>query len=131
MLVVGLLSYIGLVILDVDYPLALGIISGLFEVVPMIGPIMSAIVASFVALSISPASSFGVIVLFIVIQQFENNLLVPKIMQKVSGFSPIVIILALMIGGQLFGILGAILAAPSAMVLAVLIKRYLNYSDSE
>lgn len=125
MLIIGVISFIGLFILGVDYPLALGLIAGLLEVVPMLGPVLSAILASIIGFSISPVKGFGVIVLFTVIQQLENNLLVPKVMQKVSGFSPLVILLALLIGSEFFGVIGALIAVPVTMIGSIIIKKVL------
>jgi len=129
MLVIGVVSFFGLFILGVDYALALGLIAGLLEFVPMVGPIMSAVLAGVVGFSISPVKGFGVIILFTIIQQLENNLLVPKIMQKVSGFSPIIILLALLIGSEFFGIMGAILAVPITMIGYILLRRLLLDTD--
>lgn len=125
MVVIGIISYIGLLIIGVEFPLALGIIAGILEIIPLLGPVLAAIVASFVALTISPLKALLVIALFTVIQQLENNLLVPKIMQKVSGFSPITIIIALLIGSELFGIVGAIVAVPVTMVGSIVLKEIL------
>jgi len=129
MLVVGAASFVGLQILGVKYPLALGIVSGVLEVVPMLGPVLSAILAAIIAFADSPVKGLGVIVLYIIIQQLENNLLVPKIMQKVSGFSPLVILIALLIGSEFFGIVGAIIAVPATVVGAVILKRVLRSND--
>lgn len=123
MLVIGTASFLGLLLLDVRYPLALGIVSGILEIVPMIGPVFSAVIAAIIGFADAPLKGVGVIALYIVIQQLENNLLVPKIMQKVSGFSPLVILLALLIGSEFFGIVGAIVAVPTTMILSILIKR--------
>jgi predicted PurR-regulated permease PerM len=128
MLIVGILSFIGLEILGIKFSLALALVSGLLEVVPIIGPILSAVVASIIGFGDSAVKGFGVIALYIVIQQMENNILVPKIMEKVSGFSPLAILLALLIGSEFFGIVGAILAVPITMVLAIIIKRILRYN---
>jgi len=123
MLAVGVVSFAGLFILGIDYAPALGLVSGLLEFVPMIGPIMSAVLAGVIGFSISPVKGFGVIVLFTLIQQLENNILVPKVMQKVSGFSPLVILFALLIGSEFFGIMGAVLAVPIMMIGYILIKK--------
>lgn len=125
MLVIGVFSFLGLVTLDVKYPLALGLVSGLLEIVPIIGPVVSAILAAIVGFADDPLKGAGVLVLFIIIQQLENNLLVPKIMQRVSGFSPLIILLALLIGSEFFGIAGAILAVPMTMILAIIMKSLL------
>jgi len=129
MFVVGLMSLIGLIILGIKYPLALGLIAGLLEVVPILGPIISAILAGIIGFSMAPIKGVGVIVLFVVVQQLENNILVPKIMQKVSGFSPLVILVALLVGSEFFGIAGAILAVPATMVGTIILKRILSYSS--
>lgn len=129
MLVVGLACFTGLQILGVKYPLALGIVSGVLEIVPILGPVISAILAAVIAFADSPVKGLGVIALYIIVQQLENNILVPKIMQKVSGFSPLVILIALLIGSEFFGIIGAIIAVPTTIILAVIMKRVLRSSD--
>ena len=123
MFVIGFVCFLGLFILGIDYPLALGLIAGLLEFVPMIGPIISAVLAGVVGFSMSPIKGLGVIVLFTIIQQLENNLLVPKVMQRVSGFSPIAILLAILIGAEFFGVIGTVLAVPVMMITFLLIKR--------
>lgn len=127
MLVVGTASFVGLLLLDVDYPLSLGLISGFLEVVPMIGPVFSAIIAGIIALADAPIKALGVVILFIIIQQLENNILVPKVMQKVSGFSPLIILFALLVGGEFFGIVGAVLAVPATMILSIVAKKVIRF----
>jgi predicted PurR-regulated permease PerM len=129
MIVVGTFSTLGLIGLGVEFPLALGLMAGLLEVVPMIGPIISAVIAGAIAFVDSPIKALGVIILFTIIQQLENNLLVPKIMQKVSGFSPLIILLALLIGSEFFGLVGAVMAVPMTMVGAIILKRALRYQS--
>lgn len=129
MLVIGLACFTGLQILGVRYPLALGIVSGVLEIVPILGPVISAILAAIIAFADAPIKGLGVIVLYIIVQQLENNILVPKIMQKVSGFSPLVILIALLIGSEFFGIVGAIIAVPTTIVGAVILKRILRSND--
>lgn len=121
-LVVGILTYIGLSILGVEYALVLAILAGLLEIVPYIGPIISAIPAIIIALSQSPVLVLLVIALYFVVQQLENHILVPKIMQKVLGLNPLVVILVILVAVQLAGILGAILAVPLATVISVFLK---------
>lgn len=125
MVIIGTLSFAGLILLDVDYPLALGVVSGVLEIVPILGPLISAVIAAIIAFSDDPLKGVGVLVLFTIIQQLENNLIVPKIMQKVSGFSPLVILLAFLIGSNFFGVIGAILAVPVTMISAIILKRIL------
>lgn len=120
MIVVGALSFVGLLVLDIDYPLGLALLSGVLEAVPMVGPLVSAVIAGIVGLSDSPIKGLSAVALFTIIQQLENNFLVPKIMEKVSGFSPLIIIVAMMIGGTFFGVVGVLLAVPLTMVLAII-----------
>ena len=129
MIVVGIASFLGLMLLGVNYPLALGLVAGLFEIVPVLGPVLTAVLAAAVGFAESPIKGFAAVGLFILIQQLENNFLVPKVMQKVSGFSPLVILLALLIGSNFFGIVGAVIAIPITMVLVVIVKHFLRYSN--
>lgn len=94
------------------FALVLAIIAGILEWVPVIGPVLAAIPALLIALTIDPAAVIAVLILYIVIQQLENNLLVPKIMGDAIELHPAVMILALVVGGGLFGFWGAVLAAP-------------------
>jgi len=94
------------------------------EFVPVIGPIITGAIAALVALSISPIGALFVIVLFIVVQQLENTILVPKIMQKALGLSPIVIILALLIGAKILGLIGALLAVPLSALISVVVQEW-------
>ena len=125
MFVIGLFSYLGLILLDVKFPLALGLISGVLEIIPVLGPIIATVFAAVVAIADSPIKALGVVVLYFVIQQLESNILVPKVMQRVSGFSPLMILIALLIGNNLFGIIGAITAVPILMILTTIVKKFL------
>ena len=125
MLVIGGSTYLGLVLLGVDYALALAIIAGVLEIVPFVGPVVAAVPALIVAFTISPLTGLGVLGLYILIQQLENNYIVPKVMQKAVGFNPLVTIIALMIGGQLLGLIGAILAIPFAIIIVEVVKYFL------
>ena len=119
MLFVGLLSYGGLYFLRVEYALPLAILAGFLEIVPTIGPTISAVPAVLVALSSSPSPwlAISVAALYIIVQQVENNLLVPMVMRRSVGIPPILTIIALMIGGRFGGITGAVLAVP--LLLAI------------
>lgn len=117
--IIGLLSYIGLFILNIPYALPLAMIAGALEVVPVIGPIISAIPAIFIALTISPVLALGVAVMYFVIQQMENHLIVPQVMKRAVGLNPLVVILAIAIGSRLLGFAGALLAVPLAVVLQI------------
>lgn len=126
MLIIGLMSYLGLTILGVNYALALAILAGLLEVVPFIGPIISAVPAVLVAFTISPGLAVAVIALYFIIQQFENNLIVPSVMQKAVGIPPLASLLALMIGGKLGGTIGIVLAVPLLLVIQSIVYEFLQ-----
>lgn len=121
-LVVGVIDFAGLIIIGVPYALTLAVWAGLTEIIPYIGPVFGAIPAIIIALTISPIQGLLVLIFFIVVQQVESNFLVPKIMQKAVGLSPVIIILVLLIGGKLAGILGIILAVPVAATIGVFVQ---------
>lgn len=121
MLIVGLLSYIGLSFLGVDYALPLAILAGFLEIIPIIGPFISAIPAVLVGLLVSPLMALAVAALYLLIQQLENNLIVPQIMARECGLKPLVTIIALIIGFRLGGVPGAILAVPVVLLLEVIL----------
>jgi predicted PurR-regulated permease PerM len=120
MFAIGLLSWIALSLLGLPFALPLAILAGLLEIVPTLGPILSAVPAVIVAFTISPTTALLVVASYIVIQAAENHLLVPKIMQQAVGLNPVVVILSIMIGANLLGIAGALLAIPFVSFLVVL-----------
>ena len=126
MFFVGLLVYIGLTFLRIDFALPLAIIAGLLEIVPIVGPVISAVPAVLVALASSPLLALSVVALYFIVQQIENNLMVPMIMKRSVGLSPIITILALMVGGRLAGLVGAVLAVPIVLVLQEGIAAYMK-----
>lgn len=119
---VGVLTFVVLTILGIEFALPLAVIAGLLEIVPTIGPTVAAIPAIIVAFSISPVMAGVVAISYFLIQLLENNVLVPRIMQKAVGLNPIVIIIGIIIGGKLLGIAGALLAIPFISLLFVVYK---------
>ena len=114
-----------------NYDLPLAILVCTLELIPLIGPTVSAIPAILVDLSISPLLTLSVLAMYVVVQQLENNILVPYVMKKSVGFPPIVTILVLMIGGRFAGVIGAILAIPVALVVQEVALVYLFTDPSE
>lgn len=110
-------------VIGLPYALVLGILAGLFEALPMIGPLLGMLPALVVALSLSPQHAVSVVIAAVVIQQVENNLLVPRVMDKSVGINPIISILAITAFTLLFGLLGALLAIPLAAMLQILVER--------
>ena len=127
---IGTSSAIGLYLLGVPYFYVLALISAVGELIPVVGPILSAIPAAGAALAVSPKTALWVILFFIVQQQAENHLLVPKIMHRQVGVSPVVVISALLVGGSLLGVVGAVLAIPTAAILQVVFQAVLNERES-
>lgn len=122
MLIIGILIFLGLWMLGVPYSLVLGIIAGILEIVPAAGPLLAGIFAFIVAFSQSPTLGVYVAILFVAIQQLENHLLVPMVMQKTVGISPVVVVIALLAGSHIAGVLGIILAVPVAVILQELLE---------
>jgi predicted PurR-regulated permease PerM len=112
-------TFIGLLILHVQYALVLALVAGLFEIVPYIGPFLSAIPALFIAFIQDPTLAIWVAVLYILVHEVEGYVLVPKIMEKTVGTSPLLTLLALLVGYQLAGIVGLIISVPLATALSV------------
>ncbi len=119
-LIVGSAAYFVLFFLDVPYALPLGILAGILEVVPVIGPIISSIPAILIGYTVSPVLALFVAIAFFIIQQLENHLIVPQVMKKAVGLNPLIVILAVSIGGKLLGIAGALLAVPIAVVIQII-----------
>ncbi|MEK9178530.1 MAG: AI-2E family transporter, partial [Patescibacteria group bacterium] len=109
---VGFLTWVALTILGLDFALPLALLAGILEIVPTIGPIISAIPAVIVAFAISPSLAGVTALAYVGIQLAENNFLVPKIMQKAVGLNPVIVIVGIIMGAKLMGVLGALLAVP-------------------
>ena len=120
-LLVGLLVYVGLSAMGVKFALVLGILAMLLEIVPVAGPILAALPAIGLAFLQSPSLGIWVIVLYTVIQQVESHVILPLVLGKTTGLNPVVVIMALLIGAQLAGIVGAILAVPIATIIVEVI----------
>lgn len=128
-LLIGILVYVGLLILGIEAALPLAIIAAFLEVIPVIGPIIAAIPAVLIALTISPVLAGIVAGLYLAIQQFENHVVVPQVMKKAVGLNPLLVILAISIGGRLLGIGGALLAVPIAAVIQIVLQEVLKVEN--
>lgn len=117
---IAVLSYIGLIMLGIPFALPFAILAGILEVVPVMGPIISALPPMLLALTISPVLAAGVAVMFLVIQQLESHIIVPQVMKRAVGLNPLIVILAIAIGSRLLGLAGALLAVPIAVVLEII-----------
>ena len=123
MTVVGVLTWLGLMVIGVPSALALGLLAALLEFVPFIGPIVAAVPAILLAFAESPEQAIWTGLLFLMIQQFEGNVLEPLVQQRAVDLPPALLLFALVAGGLIFGIVGVILAAPFTVVVYVMVKR--------
>lgn len=124
MVIVGVMTFIGLTALRINYALSLAIVAGLLEILPNLGPTISAVPAAIVAyLTVSPVMAIAVIALYIFVQQVEGNLIVPMVMRQAVGLSPVVTILLLLIGFKMAGVTGAALGIPIFLVGKVVVTQ--------
>ena len=129
-LIVGLATYIGLSLLHVNFVLLLALIMMFLELVPMVGPVVSAIPAVILAFLQSPVLGFWVLVLYIVVQQLENHILVPIILGRTLNLNPVVILIALLVGQTLAGIPGMILAVPISTIIVEMLDDVARQKES-
>jgi predicted PurR-regulated permease PerM len=123
-LVIGIMALIAYTLIGLPNALVLALIAGVLEALPMIGPLLGAVPAALVALSITPGKLVWVIVATLVIQQLENTLLVPRIMKKAVGVNPFVTLLALFAFSSLFGLPGALMAIPIAAMIQLALNHF-------
>ena len=123
-LVIGVMALVAYLLIGLPNALVLALVAGMLEAVPMIGPLLGAVPAALVALSIGPDKLVWVIVATVVIQQLENNLLVPRVMSKAVGVNPFVTLLALFAFSSFFGIAGALMAIPMAAIIQLVLNHF-------
>jgi len=125
--IIGPMVFLGLSILQIKYALLLAIIAAVFELIPIFGPVLSAVPA--VLLGASDSFTLGLIVVgfYLIVQQFENHLIYPIVVKKIIGVHPLVVIISLVVGYELVGFLGIILAVP----MATLLMEYLGDLEKE
>lgn len=128
-LAVGLAAFIAYSLIGLPYALVLALIAGLMEMIPIFGPILGAIPALLVALSVDSGKVIWVLVATGVIQMLENAWLVPRIMKNSMGVNPIIIILSLVAFSAVFGFPGALLAIPLAALIQLIVDRIVLSSD--
>ena len=124
-IIVGILCSVILFLLKVDFPVLLGFIAGVLNLVPFLGPILGAIPAALTAFFISPLKALLVILLFVAVQQLDNYIISPNIMKYQVGVHPAIVIFVLIAGGAVFGPFGLLLAVPTTAVIQAIMKYYL------
>lgn len=130
--IVGILTGVGMYLIGLDFALIIGIIAGVAELVPFLGPIITGIPAISLALLVSRETALYAAVVILVVQQLENAVISPKILGESMGLHPLAVIFAIMAGGELYGLLGVLLAVPGAATLKVVLRYiYLKLVDEK
>ena len=124
---VGILIFFGLTLLNIRQAFLLAVISGVFEIIPVVGPILAAVPAVSIAFLTSPLAGLVTTVLYVVVQQVESHVIVPVVMRRTVDLSPLIVVFALFVGARLGGILGVLLAVP----LTAIIAEFLNDWDKK
>jgi predicted PurR-regulated permease PerM len=128
--IVGILTGVGMYLIGLDFALIIGIIAGVAELVPFLGPIIAAVPALSLALLISRETALYAVLVILIVQQLENAVISPKILGRSMGLHPLVVIFTIMAGGELYGLLGILLAVPVAATLKVVLRYiYLKLVD--
>lgn len=127
MITIGVMTYVGLLILQVPYALPLAFIAGMLEVFPIIGPILSIFPVFFVAISTSLPLALITVVMHLIIQQLENNLIVPFVMKRAVGIPPLAVLISLIVGGKLAGFSGLLLAIPFVAAGTIFVHEIIRY----
>jgi len=129
--IIGASAALVLFLIGVPYFYVLALIAAIGEMIPVVGPLLAAVPAIAVAFTVSPALALGVGVFYFLQQQFENHILVPKVMERQVGVSAVAVIVALLVGGTLLGVVGAILAVPTVAILQVLFEELVPEATRE
>lgn len=122
-LIVGIMESVGLYIINLKYPLVLGLVGGIANIIPYFGPFLGAIPAVAIALIDSPIKALWTIIVFSVVQQIDNAFISPKIIEGKLGLHPVTTIFAVLIGGEFLGITGMLISVPIFAIVKVLLKR--------
>jgi len=125
-IIVGTLETIGLYAVQVKYPFILGVIGGVANIIPYFGPVIGAIPAVAIALLESPVKALLTAIIFILVQQIDNAFISPKIIEGKLGLHPITTVIAVLIGGEFFGIVGMLVAVPITAMIKVIFKRIID-----
>lgn len=120
----GAAIFLGLTILDVPFALPLAVLASILRFIPYLGGLISDTTGILIALLTSPALGIAAFLMYYLIQQIESYILIPYVMSKTVGLNPIVVIITVVVGGQLGGIIGALLAIPITIILVILVKEF-------
>ncbi|MEK7499282.1 MAG: AI-2E family transporter, partial [Patescibacteria group bacterium] len=109
----------------------LGLVAGLLEIFPVIGPMIAGVLGTAIALSQSLTLGIFALILYIIIQQAENHILIPNIMRKATGLNPLVTLIAVLLGGRLAGLVGVILSVPVATIVSIMLADFFSASAGD
>ena len=126
----GTFSAVGLGLMGVPYFYVIALVAAVGETIPIVGPVIGGVTAVGVAITVSPKLAVMVGTYFLVLHQLEANILVPKIMERSVGVSPVAVLIALLFGGALWGLVGAILAIPTVAILSVIVEEFVVARDA-
>lgn len=121
-IIVGVTVAVGLTVMGVPYALALGLLAGVLEIIPYIGPIVAGLSATIVGFSASWVLGVATLVFFILVQQAESHFIIPNVMKKATGLNPLVTLVAVLLGARLAGVAGIILAVPVATMIGIFVS---------
>ncbi len=131
-LFVGVATFVIIILFDIKYAFALALMAGVLNFIPYLGPLIGAILLfGFIALIDSWLKATFLVIAFYVIQQLEGNILTPILTKKIVGVPPVIVLISLVVGGKVFGFLGAIFAIPVAGILYEFLKEYLEKKKEE
>lgn len=122
---VGVATSILLLILGVDFALVIGLLTGIADIIPYIGPFLGFVPAVFIAYFMDPIKALWVTIFFVLIQWVENNIIAPKVIGDTTGMHPLVVLISIIIGGGIFGVLGMVLAVP-VVAISIILSRYIS-----
>lgn len=117
--IIGVVVSLGLWLIGIPYALVLGLLAGVLEIIPVIGPMVAAIPGIVVGLSQSLFYGLGALLFYVIVQQVENHVLVPNVMRRATGLNPLVTIIAVLLGARLAGVAGIMLSVPMAIILSI------------
>lgn len=130
-IIIGFLCFIGLILMGNPYPIVISVIVGTTNMIPYFGPFLGAIPAVFITIIYSPTMALWLILFIFALQQFDGLILGPKILGDSTGIQPFWVLLAIIVGGALFGVLGMLLGVPTFSVIYTLSKRLINRKYDE
>ncbi|MCH4178802.1 MAG: AI-2E family transporter [Megasphaera sp.] len=132
--IIATLTFLGMWAMGVPYPMVIGLLAAITEWIPIVGPIVGAVPAILLGATVDLSLAIKVLLFYIVIQQVDSHLIMPQVMGAIISIHPVVIVLALLVSGTLFGIAGMILTVPATAVLQILCKHlwfYDSYKEKE